>query len=110
MAQVISMMNFKGGAAKTTTTFNIGCGLAAFYNMRVLLIDNDPQSNLTFACCDIQEWHNHIAQSGSINDLYSAFVDDRSSPIARISGRRPLGPQLTTPNDSGNGTRTIINK
>ncbi len=43
---VISIAQNKGGTAKTTTTLNLGAGLAA-RGARVLLIDLDPQGNLT---------------------------------------------------------------
>jgi chromosome partitioning protein len=46
--QVIVLANQKGGVAKTTTTLNLG---VAFHEMgyRVLLIDLDPQGNLTMS-------------------------------------------------------------
>src|SRR6476659_10875928 len=48
MGRVISFANQKGGVAKTTTTLNLG---GAFKEMgyRVLLIDLDPQGNLTMS-------------------------------------------------------------
>lgn len=46
MAQVISIINIKGGSGKTTTAINLSVYLAAF-GKRVLLVDLDPQANAT---------------------------------------------------------------
>ena len=47
-AKVISFANQKGGVAKTTTTLNLGVALAE-QGFQVLLIDLDPQGNLTMS-------------------------------------------------------------
>lgn len=46
MAKLISLFNHKGGVSKTTTAFNLGWMLAR-RDQRVLLVDCDPQCNLT---------------------------------------------------------------
>ncbi len=46
--KVIALTNQKGGTAKTTTTLNLGIGLA-HQGRKVLLVDADPQGDLTTA-------------------------------------------------------------
>jgi len=48
MAKVIAFANQKGGVAKTTTTLNLGVALRELGH-RVLVIDLDPQGNLTMS-------------------------------------------------------------
>ena len=46
MANIISLFNHKGGVSKTTTAFNLGWMLAR-KDQRVIIVDCDPQCNLT---------------------------------------------------------------
>ena len=51
--KVISLCNHKGGVSKTTTTFNLGWKLAS-QDKRVIMVDADPQCNLTRMVLDLR--------------------------------------------------------
>ncbi|MFJ4768647.1 AAA family ATPase [Streptomyces uncialis] len=56
MAYIISTINLKGGVGKTTTTVALAEFLSAEFNKRVLVIDLDPQTNLTTVLIGEEKW------------------------------------------------------
>ncbi len=72
MACVISIINLKGGVAKTTTTVALAETLAARHGKRVLVIDLDPQTNATVMLIGEERW-NELNQSG--RTLATLFED-----------------------------------
>lgn len=74
IARVIAVANQKGGVAKTTTAINLAASLA-MADQRVLLIDMDPQANLTSGL----GLKGQAGQAGTVYDaLTSAAVDARA--------------------------------
>lgn len=52
-SKILSIINFKGGVGKTTTSHSVGSGLA-LKGKKVLLIDMDPQASLSFVTLEKQ--------------------------------------------------------
>jgi len=55
--KVISIINLKGGVAKTISAINIAHIFATIHNKRVLIVDNDKQGNTSklFGVCDLEK-------------------------------------------------------
>lgn len=72
---VIAVTNQKGGVGKTTTTVNLGVGLARM-GKRVLLVDADPQGSLTVSL----GVKNPDELPVSIATVMQNTVDDKAMP------------------------------
>ena len=81
MAKVVSFLNYKGGVGKTTTTYHVGCSLAEHHGKRVLLIDTDPQTNLTFLCKEPRAWEHFKRTRGTIASLYKRYQDNSQQAL-----------------------------
>jgi chromosome partitioning protein len=68
-AKILAVANQKGGVAKTTTAINLGASLA-MANQRVLLVDLDPQGNLTSGV-------GRKGSPGTGGTAYEALTSDR---------------------------------
>ena len=86
-AKVISFINYKGGVAKTTSTYHIGCCLADFQQKKVLLIDIDPQTNLTFLCASVENWKKQKSNTGTIATIYKRFLEKKRLILNTIFGK-----------------------
>lgn len=51
---ILSVLNHKGGVGKTTTVHNLGAALAKS-GKKILLVDFDPQCNLTSHCSSVKQ-------------------------------------------------------
>jgi chromosome partitioning protein len=75
-AIIIALMNMKGGVGKTTLAANLGWACAWFRNLRVLLVDLDPQFNLTQYVVGQDAYEKLVeAQSPTISEMFSDSLE-----------------------------------
>lgn len=67
--KIVAVINQKGGTGKTTTTINLGSALSKMGH-KVLLLDLDPQSNLSYS----------LAVASTDNTLAEAFIGTKALP------------------------------
>ncbi len=100
MGKVISFINYKGGVGKTTTTYHVGCSLAQHHGKKVLLVDIDPQTNLTFLAVDYPDWQRFKQNNGTIATLYSRFQKKLQLQTRRYIWQSPVGHGRSTKVDN----------
>ena len=76
MTRTIALINNKGGVGKTTSCLNIGVALSLL-NKKVLLVDIDPQGNLSDAFININQ------EQYTIKNLLEGTITDVNQVIKR---------------------------
>lgn len=81
--RVVSVMNYKGGVGKTTLTANLAAEIANG-GYRVLMIDLDPQTNLTFSFYTIEEWNADLRETRTIQRWYDGDMPGQDIPLDEL--------------------------
>jgi len=71
MPKIISVINLKGGVAKTTTTVQLAECLASEFSKRVLVIDLDPQTNATISLIPEVRWEELDSKGQTLYHLFN---------------------------------------
>jgi chromosome partitioning protein len=91
--KVVAIASYKGGVGKTTLTANIGAAIAG-WGKRVLMIDLDPQANLTFTFYRAETWRTDLAdRRRTIKAWFESWRPEVTPP--------PLAGYVTTPPVAG---------
>lgn len=81
--KIISLFNHKGGVSKTTTVFHLGWKMAKMGH-RVLIVDADPQCNLTGLTLGLEDYDSLFAfyDKKDNSDIFSSLapIFDMSDP------------------------------
>jgi chromosome partitioning protein len=75
-AKLISIVNMKGGVGKSTTTMMLAEALAAEHKRRVLVIDFDPQTNVSIMLAGYERWNDARADEKTL-DVYFDYTEGK---------------------------------
>jgi chromosome partitioning protein len=75
---------------KTTTTFHVGCSLADHHGKKVLLLDIDPQTNLTFLCAPVEKWEDFKKRTGTIKTMYQRYLEKKALNTKHFIWKSPV--------------------
>ncbi len=78
-ATVISLINLKGGVAKTTTTVQLAECLVSEFGKKVLVIDLDPQTNSTISLISEEKWEELKDNHSTLFDLFNDKLEKQST-------------------------------
>lgn len=71
MTVVVSIINLKGGVAKTTSTVQLAECLVSEFSKKVLVIDLDPQTNATIALIPEEKWEELDSKGHTLFQLFN---------------------------------------
>lgn len=86
LGKVVSLINWKGGVGKSTLTLHLGVGLQKKTNRRVLIVDLDPQCNLSFLALGVDSYVNRVYKSKTktLKNVFDSYFNDGAFDVPNI--------------------------
>jgi chromosome partitioning protein len=106
--KIVSVINYKGGVGKTALTANLAAELA-WHGKRVLMLDLDPQTRLTFSFILPDIWEQNFSGTAGPDRTIKAWLESFDGSASAV----PLSSLIHTPERAqrqlkGNGQLDII--
>ncbi len=104
MAKKIAFFNHKGGVSKTTTVFHVGWKMASL-GKKVLIVDADPQCNLTGLTLGIEDYDSLFAfyDSKRNTDIFNSLA-----PVFALESESTLSSTRTSVTETNNENLFIL--
>lgn len=83
----VALVNMKGGVGKSTLTANLGWYCSYYKEMKILLVDLDPQFNLSQYTLGPSKYENHI--SNNKPTVLEIFEQGTPSAVSGVPKRKP---------------------
>ncbi|EZP69012.1 MULTISPECIES: ParA family protein [Pseudomonas] len=96
MPKVISMINWKGGVGKSTLSLHLGVGAMKFSNpesrARVLLVDLDPQCNLSYLALGVSKYIDHVydKKKPTLKNLFDSYFKGETFDTTKAIIKKPI--------------------
>lgn len=89
--KVISIINMKGGVAKTTLTVNLADCLSRRHDKRVLIVDVDPQFNATQCVFNPENYVQYLNKGG--DTILNVFDRKKRTVVETVDGKKTVPPK-----------------
>lgn len=96
MSEIISMINWKGGVGKSTLSLHLGVGIMRRKpgpnRPKVLLIDLDPQCNLSYLALGVSKYVDKIYKNGqpTLKDIFDSYFDSKQFSTTDAIIKQPI--------------------
>ena len=96
MPKVISMINWKGGVGKSTLSLHLAVGLMKFSpstpRARVLLVDLDPQCNLSYLALGVSKYIEYVYEkkSPTLKNLFDSYFKGEHFDTSKAIIKKPI--------------------